>query len=195
MQTLLRFPAALVLQVLCVIPLSAIQNPSPSIALQQKHFAKSVDIEMADHQQEMQTLTARLNHSAQVIADARDAKGYVRDKAIMEAHAIAIKALQNSFRDHKKFLKTYESACGLNGQQHDAMIQHQQMMKSVLYDVVETFDTFEDSNNGPNDPNIEVTKYVGPAFEAHRDALKELTGAVAQHQKAMEEMMTKCAGV
>ena len=195
MQSLLRSTASLILLALCVNPLTAIQVPSRSSAVQKEPGTKSLDVEMANHQQEMQTLTARLNQSAQIIADARDAKGYVHDKAIIKAHEIDIRAFRNSFRDHKEFLKTYEGPCRVNGKQHDAMVQHQQMMKSVLYDVVETFDTFESSNDGPNDPNIVVTEYVGPAFDLHQNALKELTGAVAQHQQAMTEMMSKCPKV
>lgn len=195
MQSLLRFTTGLILLAFWVNPLSAIQMPPQLSAVQKEHGTKSLDAEMANHQQEMQALTARLNQSAQIIANARDAKGYVHDKAIIKAHEVDIRAFRNSFRDHKEFLKTYEDVCGVNGKQHDAMVQHQQMMKSVLYDVVETFDTFEISNDGPNNPNVVITVYVGPAFDLHQNALKELTGAVAQHQQAMTEMMSKCPKV
>lgn len=122
---------------------------------------KSLDDEMTNHQNEMITLTARLNESFQNIANARDAKGYVHDKALLKAHEVDIRSLRNAVREHKLFLGVYERQCGVTSKHEDIIIQHQHMMKAVLYDVVETFDTYEITNNGPNDPNVVPTEDIG----------------------------------
>jgi hypothetical protein len=67
------------------------------------------------------------------------------------------------------------------------------MMKGVLYDVVESFDTYEMTNDAPNNPNYTPIEDIGPAFVAHREALKELSADIAQHQQAMEQMVKKCS--
>lgn len=35
----------------------------------------------------------------------------------------------------RQFLKTYERKCEVNSKQLDVMIQHQQAMKAMLYDI------------------------------------------------------------
>ncbi len=71
------------------------------------------------------------------------------------------------------------------------MIKHQQQMKAVL-DVVESFDRYEMINDAPNMPNCTPIEDIGSAFDEHRAALKELTSAIAQHEQARQQMMTKC---
>jgi hypothetical protein len=80
-------------------------------------------------------------------------------------------------REHKPFLNSYQHQCGINSKQQDTMVQHQQQMKSVLYDVVDTFDTYEMTNDAPDSPIYVAIEGIGPAFVAYREALKELTGA------------------
>lgn len=176
-------------------PLFAYQMPSPQMhtAIETDPTQKSLDAEMMSHQSEMKALTIRLGESFQAIGDARDAKGYVQDKAVLKAHEANIKALRDAVRDHKLFLSDYEHQCGVSSKQEDAMVQHQQQMKGVLYDVVESFDTFEETNDQPNNSYIPVTVLIGPAFAAHREALKELTSDIAQHQHAMIELTKKCS--
>ncbi len=177
-------------------PLFAIQMPRMQMPATSQTDAnqKSLDVEraMVNHQKEMQTLLANLDESLQAIAEARDAKGYVRDKAVLKAHEANIKALRNAVRDHKLFLSDYEHQCGVSSKQQDAMVEHQQKMKGVLYDVVESFDTFEQTNDEPNNPSIEVTMSIGLAFVTHREALKELEDAIDQHKQAMAQLMKKC---
>jgi hypothetical protein len=175
-------------------PLFAKQAPAmkmPAAGLGD-HNKSSLDVEMTDHQNEMQALTTRLGESFQAIANARDAKGYVHDRAMLKAHEADIKALRNAVRDHKLFLSEYEHTCGVNSKQEDAMIQHQQEMKGMLYDVVETFDTYEYTNDAPDNSYSTPVEEIGLAFDGHRAALKELTGAIAQHKQAMQQMMKKC---
>ncbi len=155
--------------------------------------SSGLEQEMAAHQLEMKSLSTRLDESFQAIANARDSKGYVKNKAVIKTHELNIKILRNAVRDHKLLLTDYEQQCGVNKKQQDAMIEHQQKMKSVLYDIDESFDTFEQSNDQPDNPNIDITMYIGPAFVAHRDALKELAGDISQHYQAMNELMTKCS--
>ena len=180
-------------------PLSAnqmpgMQMPSASVPSQDQKDQKSRDVEwaMVNHQKEMRTLVAKLDESFQAITDARDAKGYVRDKAVLKTHQANIKALRDAVRDHRLFLIDYEHQCGVSNKEQDAMAEHQQKMKGVLYDVVESFDTFEQTNDQPNNPGIEVTMSIGLAFVTHREALRELVDANGQHEKAMAQMMKKC---
>ncbi len=124
---------------------------------------KSLDEEMMTHQSEMKTLTARLDKSFQSISDARDAKGYVQNKVVLQAHEADIKTFRDAVREHKLFLGEYEHQCGVTSKQEDAMVQHQQQMKGMLYDVVESFDTFEQANDEPANPDSYITLEVGPA--------------------------------
>ncbi len=193
------FIAVAVFLVLGGIPLFAkqmpgIQMPSANQPSQDQSAQKSRYAEraMMNHQKEMQTLLAKLDESFQAIGDARDAKGYVLDKAVLKAHEANIKALRGAVRDHKLILSDYERQCGVSSKQQDAMIEHQQQMKGVLYDVVDSFDALEQANDQPNNPNIVITMYIGEAFAAHREALTELADASARHEQAMAQMMKKC---
>ncbi len=168
------------------------QKPAAS---QTDSHQKSLDVEsaMENHQREMQALLENLDESFQVIADARDTKGYVRNKAALKIHEANIKALRNIVRNHKFLLSNYEYQCGITSEQPDAMVQHQLEMLGALHDVVESFDAFAQANDQPNNPYIYVTKSVGQAFTAHREALDELEDAIAQHKQAMVQMMKKCS--
>lgn len=150
----------------------------------------AMSAEMMEHQRDMRALSVKLADSFQAVAKARDGEGYVKDMSIVKAHGTDIKALQKSFREHRQFLKIYEHKCKVNSKQLDVMIQHQQEMKAMLYDVVESYDTFEVTNE--RDPNDSVTEYIGPAFEEHRAALRELTTVIAQHEKALANMVQSC---
>jgi hypothetical protein len=174
------------------LQMPGIQMPASS---QTDSHQKSLDVEwaMVNHQREMQALLVKLDESLQTITAARDAKGYVRNKAALKTHEANIKALRNAVRDHKRFLGGYEHQCGVTGKQQDAMVQHQFQMKGALHDVVESFDAFAQANDQPNNPYIYVTQSVEQAFTAHREALKELKDAVAQHTQAMAQMMNKCS--
>jgi hypothetical protein len=59
--------------------------------------------------------------------------------------------------------------------------------------LVDTFDTYEMTNDAPDNPIYVAIEGIGPAFVTHREALKELTGAIAQHEQAMTQMMKKCS--
>ncbi len=170
------------------------QMPSASQPSQDQKEQKSRNVEwaMVNHQREMRTLLAKLDESFQAIANARGAKGFVRNKAVLKAHEANIKALRDAVRDHKLFLGDYERQCGVISKQQDAMVEHQLKMKGVLYDVVESFDSFEQANDQPNNSYIVVTMSIDQAFDAHREALKELADATAQHEQAIAQMMKKC---
>ncbi len=103
-------------------PLFASQMPGMQMPAtsQMDNSKNSLDAEMMDHQKEMQTLLAKLDESFKAITDARDEKGYVRDKAVFKAHEANMKALQDAARDHELFLGDYEHQCG--GAAGDGMI-------------------------------------------------------------------------
>lgn len=176
-------------------PLFASQMPEMQMhaTSQTDTIKKSLDEEMMDHQKEMQILLVKLDKSFQAITDARDEKGYVRDKAVLKAHEADIKALRDAVRDHKLFLGDYEHQCGVSSKQEDAMVEHQQQMKGALYDVVDSFDAFEQANNQPTNSYIVVTMSIGQASVAHSEALKELAHAIDQHKQAMEQMVKRCS--
>ncbi len=172
-------------------PLFASQMPGmPMPATSQTDSQKSLDAEMMSHQKEMQTLLAKLQASFQAIVNASDSNGYVRDKSIVKAHEADITALRNAVRNHKLFLIDYERECGVNRKQHDAMMQHQEHMKAILYDVVDTFSSYEDANDASIDQQPDP---VEDALSAHRRAMKELGDAIAQHKQAMTQMMKTCS--
>lgn len=167
--------------------MSGMQMPAAS---QNDKSQKSLDAEMMNHQKEMQTLLAKLQTSFQAIVNASDSNGYVRDKSIVKAHEADITALRNAVRNHKLFLIDYERECGVNSKQHDAMIQHQEHMKAILYDVVDTFSSYEDANDASIDQQPDP---VEDALNVHRQAIKELKDAIAQHNQAMTQMMKTCS--
>ncbi len=172
-------------------PLFASQMPGmqmPATSQPDKNH-KSLDAEMMDHQNEMQTLFAKLEKSFQAIVNAKDANGYVRDKSIVKAHEADLTEFRNAVRNHKLFLIDYEHKCGVNPKLQDAMIQHQQQMKAVLFDVVDSFYAYQDAN----DTSIDTPWAVEEALTAHRQALKELEDAITQHKQAMAQMMSKCS--
>ena len=173
-----------------ITPIFASQMPGmqmPAVS-QADPSRPSLDAEMMNHQQEMQTLLAKLQTSLQAIVDARDGSGYFSDKSIVRAHEADLTELRNAVRSHKLFLIDEERKCGTNSSQHDAMMQHQQQMKAVLYDVVDTFYTYMAANDRSND----FAESVSDALSAHRQALKGFGDAIAQHQQAMAQMMKKC---
>jgi hypothetical protein len=188
---LFSFTAAAALLGFGLVPLFAIQMNGAQMPAtgQSEQNQKSADAEMMAHQKEMQDLSTKLDSSFQVMVAATDSRGYVHDKAIVKLHEADIKALRNAVREHKLFLDTDDHQCSAGTKQADAMMQHQQEMKGVLYDVVDTFDTYQTAD----DSSIESSEPVEDALHAHRDALKEFTAAIAQHQVAMTQMMKACA--
>lgn len=175
----------------CIVPLLASQMPGMPMApaTQLNQSKASLDAQMMSHQEEMQTLLAKLQASFKAIADARDATGYPADKSLLKTHEADIAEFRSAVRSHKLFDVTYEQQCGANGKQKDAMIEHQQQMKGVLYDVVDTFAQYQAAD--PSSSEISAT--VGMAFDEHKGALKELADAIAEHKQAMAQMMKKCS--
>ncbi len=169
-------------------PLFGLQMPGMQMPATSQPNQKSIDAEMMDHQNEMQALVTKLDKSFQAIVNARDSNGYVRDKSIVKAHEADLTEFRNAVRNHKLFLIDYERKCGVNAKSQDAMVQHQQQMKAVLYDVVDSFYAYQDAN----DTSIDTPFAVEDALSTHRQALKELEDAVTQHKQAMEQMMKKC---
>jgi ectoine hydroxylase-related dioxygenase (phytanoyl-CoA dioxygenase family) len=161
-------------------------------AAEPDRMQKSLDADMANHQSEMEALANRLEASYHAIADARDAKGYVRDKATLNAHEATIKKFREALREWKRSARNYEHQCGLTREHEDAVAEHQKQMKRVFHDVLDSFETLEYTNEAHYDPNYEAIVPIGDAFNEHRAALKRLSDAI-QHQQAMEPIMRKCS--
>jgi hypothetical protein len=190
-QKLLLSTAAVALLGVGVVPIFASQMPGMQMpdGTRTDQSQKTTDAEMMAHQSEMQGLLTRLDASFKAVADARNAKGYLPDKSILKAHEADISALRTAVRDHKLFVDWYEQQCGVISKQHDSMVQHQQQMKGILYDVVDTWEGYEKADGS----TIEVSNTVGMAFDEHQRALKELAAAITQHQAAMVQMKKGCS--
>ena len=151
--------------------------------------ATALDSEMMTHQAEMNDLLGKLQKSFEALAAVTDTRGHTSDKALLKAHEADITALRNAVREHKLFLIADIHHCGSGGKQADLMMVHQQQMKAVLYDVVDTFFTYETAN----DTSIDSSEPAEDALTPHRAALKELGDASVQHDEAMKQMMKRCA--
>ncbi len=170
------------------MPLFANQMPVMQMpaASQTDQSQSSPDAEMTNHQNEMQTLFAKLQTSFQAVVNARDGSGFVRDKSIIRAHEADLTELQNAVRNHKLLVVSADRKSDVNSKQHDAMMQHQQQMKAALYDVADTFYVYMQANDRSND----FAESVTDTLNAHRHALKELEDAIAQQERAMSLMKT-----
>lgn len=73
---------------------------------------------MVSHQRAIEPLTIKLNAIFRAITGARDAKGHVRDKALLEAREANIKALRDAVLHHKLFLSDDEHQCGVSSDKH-----------------------------------------------------------------------------
>ena len=166
-------------------PMPGMQMP---VASQTDESQSLRDVDIMSHQHEMQALTASLDKSFQAIVDARDANGYVRDKFILKTHEADIIALRNFVRNQRLFLNVYEHKCGEDITQHDHIVQIQQQLKAVLYDVVDTLSVYQNLD----DPSIETSEPLELALDAHREALKQLFDAIAKHEQAITQMMKAC---
>jgi hypothetical protein len=183
--------AAVVLLGLGVVPVCASQMPGMQMPqkIQTGSDQKTADAEMMAHQVEMQGLLARLETSFKAVADARDTKGYLPDKSILQGHEADISALRTAVRDHKLFVNLYKEQCGVNSKQHDSMVQHQEQMKGILYDVVDTWEGYIKADAS----GAQVSDSVGLTFSQHQGALERLSAAITQHQTAMAQMKKGCS--
>jgi hypothetical protein len=188
---LLILTAAVALGTVGVLPTCVGQMPGMQMpaGTQTDQSHQTTDAEMMAHQSEMQGLLTRLNASFKAVADGRDTTGYLPDKSILKAHEADISALRTAVRDHKLFVDSYEEQCGVNSKQHDSMVQHQQVMKGILYDVVDTWEGYLKADAS----GAQVSDTVGLTFSEHQGALERLSAAIAQHQTAMAQMKKGCS--
>jgi hypothetical protein len=140
----------------------------------------------------IEALTIKLDESFRVITDARDATGYVKNKAALKAHEANIKALRNGLRHHTLFAGNDEYRCVASGSHLDGAAQCEQQVKSLIHDVAKSFDTFELTNDEPDNPVIIATMDIGPAYAAHQEALKKLAATIAQHEPTLAQVMKSC---
>ncbi len=166
-----------------------VQAQSNSAAV---HTLNSQDAEMMNHQSTIGALTIKLEESFHAIADARDAKGYVQNKAVLKAHEANIKVLRTAERNPRIFLTENYRQCSANNLPQNSIAQYEQQMKGVVHKVVESFYTFEQTNDQQNNSEIYVTMYIGEAYAAHCAALKELTDTTTQYEQAVAQAMKQC---
>ena len=181
---------AVVLLGLCRAPLFAAQLPETQAAAadQIDESRKLLDADIIAHQNRMQDLILKVGKSLQVIVDAEDANGYVRNRSIIRAHEADIVTLRNAARNQKLFLTVYELKCDVDSRQHDHITQLQQQLKAALYDVVDTFDLYQIVNGSSSEASQTATHIL----DLHREALKNVADVIPQHEQAMAQMMRKC---
>ena len=119
-------------------------------------------------------LTLRLNDSFQAVAQARDPKGFVHDRAALKEHTANLKACRKALK-HKDLPAA------------DATDSRLQNISRLLRDTMESFFAFEQANDQPDNPNIYVTMGVQESFTAHSECLKRLTVAVDQAEADRSE--------
>ena len=191
-QSLLTTTFALLLG---ITPLSALQQsgtqmPSPEGT---DRSQKLIAAETLNHPGTIAALTIKLDESFRAISAARNTKGYItKSKAVLKAHEANIRALRNGLRDHTLFAGDDEYDCGTAGPQKEADAQCQEQMKRLVHEVAESFDTLEYTNDAPDNPNSTPTMDIGPAYLAHREALKKLAATIAQHEPAIAQAMKTC---
>lgn len=151
--------------------------------------SRAANAEMIAHQAEMQGLLARLDKSFKAVADARDTKGYLPDKSILKAHEADISSLRTAVRDHKLFADLRKEQCGDDSKQHDRMVQHQEQMKGILYDVVDTWEEHLKADAS----GAQVSDSVGLTLSEHQGALQRLNTTISQYQTAMAHMGGGCS--
>ncbi|HZC22924.1 MAG TPA: hypothetical protein VE866_06260 [Candidatus Binatia bacterium] len=170
-------------------PANSHAQSMPMPAGSQGTQAQKYHEEMMSHQKEMDDLLARSQKDFQAVVTAKDARGYVRDKAVLNVYKADLDALRDAVRQHKLLTADYVGWCGPEDKKHNAMMEHQQRMKSLLYDLVDTFDTYVKAD----DTSIDQPFAIEEAFDAQQDALKEFADAIQQHKQAMTQMMAKCS--
>jgi hypothetical protein len=125
------------------------------------------NISETDRPVTLHVLTLRLNDSFQLVAQSRDQKGFVHDRAALKEHTANLKAFRKALKR-----KDLPAANTTNSQLQN--ISH------LLRDTMESFFAFEQANDQPDNPNIYVTMGVRESFAAHSKNLDQLTVAVKQ---------------
>jgi hypothetical protein len=156
------------------------------------HSQKLFGAVTMSHPGTIEALAIKLDESFRAITDARDARGYIKNKAALKAHEANIKALRNGLRNHTLFTGNDEYQCGASGSQLDVAVQCERQITSLIHDVAESFDTFELTNDQPDNPIITATMDIGPAYVAHREALRKLAATIGQHEPALAQVMNTC---
>lgn len=156
----------------------------------------SVNTEMMSHQNLMEDLLAFLQKDLQAVVSSRDAYGYIHNRAAVKAYKADLAGLREAVRQHKLFAADYERWCGQSfttdyehwcgpDSKQNAMAEHQQQMKSALFHLSDTFDTYL----AADDRSIEGgPDKIEDALTAHRDALNDFAQAVKGHEQAIAHM-------
>lgn len=168
-----------------------------SLTIENNQGQSRVGTEMISHQHLMEDLLALLQKDFQTVVASKDANGYVHDKAAVKAYKAELEGLRDAVRQHRLFAADYERWCGESftsdyrhwcgpDKKQNAMAEHQQRMKGILYDLSETFDTYVAADNHSIEGGPDK---IEDALAAHRDALNDFANAIQDHEQAMTQMM------
>lgn len=159
----------------------AIQKPETS---QENQSQSSFDSAMMNHQQVMADLLAEFQENFAAVVNSKDAYGNVRDKAAIMAYEGDLNALREALRQHKQLAADSGGRCGLNPKRN-VMTEHQQRMKTALYELTSTFGAYV----AADDHGIDQPYMVEESLNAYRDALQDFAAVVHEHGQEVAAMM------
>ncbi len=187
------FPASLALVLLSGGRAQAISQPGAGQQEQPR-----IDTEMMSHQRAMEIVLDRLQTDFRAVVSSKDAHGYVHGKTAVKTYKGDLDALRVIASQHKQFAVDFERWCSQSfstdyvhwcgpDAKQNAMAGHQQRMKTILFDLSDTFNTYVTADDqsiegGPNK--------IQDALNAHRNALNEFADAIKDHDNAVSQMMT-----
>lgn len=169
--------------------------PQPGAGEQEQ---PAINTEMMSHQRAMDIVLARLQADFLAVVSSKDGNGAVHDKAAVKTYKGDLAALHVITDQHKQYTAAYERWCsqsfstdyghwcGPDVKQNE-MAAHQQRMKGILFDLVDTFNRYvaEDNHSIEGGPNK-----IQDALDAHRDALNEFAEVIKDHEGTISQMMT-----
>ncbi|HLH36358.1 MAG TPA: hypothetical protein VKX41_16930 [Alloacidobacterium sp.] len=171
-------------------------TPQPGAGQQER---PAIGTEMMSHQRAMDIVLARLQADFQAVVSSKDGNGAVHDKAAVKTYKGDLAALRVITSQHKQFAADYERWCSQSFStdyehwcgpevKQNAMAEHQQRMKRLLFDLSDTLDRYitEDNHSIEGGPNK-----IQDALDAHRDALNEFSEVIKDHEGAISQMMTQ----
>lgn len=147
--------------------------------------------DMAKHQQEMEALYKKLQTSyAEVRKGQKDDKAWFKTppelKTAISAHDANLKELRTAVREQKLFSEDYKAMCPSNPEAVKEMAEHQVVMKSVLYDLVDSFDRVLTMRDDVN------YNMLGEALTDHREAMDRFEQAIEQHKQDIAKYAQSC---
>ncbi len=151
----------------------------------------SVASQMAEHQQEMEALYKKLQTSYAAVRKAQsEDKSWIKTptalKTAISDHRANLQELRTAVREHKLLSEDYKAMCPGNPEAVKEMSEHQVVMKSVLYDLVDSFDRVLTMRDDVN------YNMLGDALTDHHEAMDRFAESIDQHKQDMDKYAKGC---